>query len=631
MTKQYSQLMPEVAKKLLGAPSSRSGSDLRYGRKGSLSVCLDKGTWYDHEADKGGGVIDLIQREHRCNKPAAINWLNQEGLHLENRAPIFYDYRDAQGEVAYRVERREGQFRQYGPNGKGGFVCRKGCMNGAERLPYRLPELLASDPADLVFICEGEKDADRLASAGLIATCNSGGAGKFEASFAPHFEGRRVVLLEDNDRAGRDHVRDVREKLGSKPAEIAILALPDLPEKGDVSDWLNRGGTIEQLRELAEQALAQPDDGEGAAHKGAFTFQAVGSLNYRKPEFLIDSLMETSVLALIFGDPGCGKSFAAIDMALCVATGTPFHGHDVKQGPVFYIAGEGFNGLARRFAAWSKHRSVDIEDAPLFVSNRPAQFLDSGSAEQVSEAVAALAEQHGNPALIVIDTLARNFGPGDENSTSEMGQFVAAIDDLKAQFRGCAVLIVHHTGHNEKKRARGSMALKAALDCEYCLSKNESIVKLSNTKMKDADPPNVQTFKLVSVGLDDGGSSAVLELTEDTASDRSKPLTASQKLAKESYIEAAIKSGIWNDEGFAGLHLDDWRPAFYASHTGDNPDTKKKAFNRSRSSLLGDGLVAVRDDVYLWKDKDVTFAISIRRDTGQGRDNSGTCPDAEAE
>jgi len=183
----------------------------------------------------------------------------------------------------------------------------------------------------------------------------------------------------------------------------------------------------------------------------------------------------------------------------------------------------------------------------------------------------------------------------------------------------------------QKSRARGSIALKAAPDCEYYLSKNESIVKLSNTKMKDAEPPNLQTFKLLSVGLDDGGSSAVLELTEGTASERNKPLTANQKLAKDSYIEVAIKSGIWNDEGFAGLHLDDWRPAFYAIHSGDNTDTKKRAFSRSCDSLSKDGLVAVRGDIYLCNDEGIVFAISMRRDTGQGRDNSGTCPDAEAE
>lgn len=174
----------------------------------------------------------------------------------------------------------------------------------------------------------------------------------------------------------------------------------------------------------------------------------------------------------------------------------------------------------------------------------------------------------------------------------------------------------------QKSRARGSIALKAALDCEYCLSKNESIVKLSKTNMKDAEPPNLQTFKLLSVGLDDGGSSAVLELTEGTASERNKPLTANQKLAKDSYIEVAIKSGIWNDEGFAGLHLDDWRPAFYAIHSGDNTDTKKRAFSRSRDSLSKDGLVAVRGDIYLWNDEGIVFAISMRRDTGQQRDMS---------
>jgi hypothetical protein len=373
------------------------------------------------------------------------------------------------------------------------------------------------------------------------------------------------------------------------------------------------------------------DRTDAAGNAGAFQFMAVGDLQYRPPEFLVALLIETSVLALIFGDPGCGKSFIAIDLALCVATGTPFHGHAVKRGPVFYIAGEGFNGLARRFAAWSKARGVDIKGAPLFVSTRPAQFLDAGSAKAVAEAVQGLAAQHGAPALIVIDTLARNFGPGDENSTSEMGQFIAAIDDLKAQFRGCAVLIVHHTGHGDKQRARGAMALKGALDCEYRVGKDGATVKLINTKMKDAEPPATLAFTLNSVDLGNGASSAVLEQTE--ARHTEKPLTANQRLGQETFALAAATGDCWADGEFTGLHRDQWREAFYAAHTGDSIEAKRKAFNRARQDLIELGRLAVADDVYTSTSAEISLAIGTNRLSGTGgtlAGQSGPCPGAEA-
>lgn len=377
------------------------------------------------------------------------------------------------------------------------------------------------------------------------------------------------------------------------------------------------------------EAMSGEDLGKAENTASAFQFMPVGSLEYRAPEFLIDELIETETLGLIFGDPGCGKSFLAIDLALCIATGSPFHGHSVKQGAAFYIAGEGHNGLARRFAAWGKERGVEIANAPLFVSNRPAQFLDAASAAEVTRAVDGLAANCGNPAVIIIDTLARNFGPGDENQTAEMSQFVAAVDALKAQFAGCAVLIVHHSGHADKQRARGSMALKAALDCEYRVTKNKDVLKVLNTKMKDAEPPGVLAFQLASVDLSDGVSSAVLRQTENVPSE--KPLTEGQRLGRETFIEAAAHDDCWTDGEFIGLHRDQWRDVFYAAHTGDNDETKRKAFGRARKDLVERGDFTVSDDVYFAHDEALRHAIVIQRDTGQERDIAGTSPDAEAE
>lgn len=330
-------------------------------------------------------------------------------------------------------------------------------------------------------------------------------------------------------------------------------------------------------------------------NKNAFQFTRVGDLKYRKPAWVIDGLVETETLGLLFGEPGCGKSFLAVDMALCVATGAPFHERSVKQGAVFYIAGEGFNGLTRRFRAWAQYRNVEIDGTALFVSKKAAQFLDLASAAAVTRAVQTLAAEHGTPAMIFIDTIARNFGAGDENSTSEMNAFIAAIDALKGEFPDCAVILIHHTGHSEKQRARGSIALKGALDAEYRLDKVEDTITLSNTKMKDAEPAAAIAFKLESIDLGDGSSSAVLIETE--ARQNTKVLSPDQKLAMNTFYEAADKS--WDGEGeFAGLSSGPWRKIFYDEHRGENNDTKRRAFNRCTKALVKFGQLTFNDGIY---------------------------------
>jgi hypothetical protein len=349
-----------------------------------------------------------------------------------------------------------------------------------------------------------------------------------------------------------------------------------------------------------------------------FKFVLVADLEYQAPEYIIDELFETETLGLIFGDPGCGKSFLAVDIALSVASGTPFHDREVKQGSVFFIAGEGHNGLARRFAAWSKARGVSLTGIPLFKSEHAAQFLDVTSAEAVAHAVAALAIEHGSPALIIIDTLARNFGSGDENNTRDMSEFVVAIDNLKASFPSCSVLIVHHSGHGEKQRARGAMALKGALDTEYRVEKEGIQMKVVNTKMKDAEPPHDLFFSFETVNLDDIAESAVLQATE--APERQTRLTPVQKLGQATYGEAAIKHAVWDKGAFRGVHVDDWRTFFYAKHTGDNKEAKQKAFQRARLNMTDNGMMAVQDDVYLTLDAGLQTSIMDRAD---GQDIAG--------
>ena len=378
---------------------------------------------------------------------------------------------------------------------------------------------------------------------------------------------------------------------------------------GDVNDWL-----AEAERESAERAAkkAKPKTktadqareecrraDEDARRKATFQLDCIDDLEMTEPEFLIDGLLETDTLAEIHGQPGCGKSFAALDFASCVGAALPFHGREVMQGPVVYIAGEGRSGLVRRRAAWRKHhRREDIKD-PFFLSEKAANFRDGATIAAVKAAVDQVRDTYGQPRLIVIDTVARNFGAGDENSTMDMGEFIQGVDDLRVCYPGSVILLVHHTGHAEQKRARGSIALKGALDAEFLIEKSGEVITITGTKMKDAPEPSPIAFELqnVELGIDKKGrpfGSAVMVPTDAPAKEHK--LTQMQRLAIDTFKEAARQKGVRDDGVFSGVHLEDWRGFFYQKHTGDKPDTKKKAFDRARANS---DLFTVNNDLYL--------------------------------
>ncbi|HUE73793.1 MAG TPA: hypothetical protein VMP01_23135 [Pirellulaceae bacterium] len=162
-----------------------------------------------------------------------------------------YDYHDQHGELVYRLVRLEPKnFAWVRSDGKPWGSARR------RHLLYRLPELLAADPRQPVYVVEGEKDVDRLRREGLIATCNDNGAGKGKWSWAHsrHLGGRSVIIIPDNDRTGEEHAVDVARRLRKRAVALRIVRLPGLPKKGDVSDWFDAGGKVEQLDAMCGQA-----------------------------------------------------------------------------------------------------------------------------------------------------------------------------------------------------------------------------------------------------------------------------------------------------------------------------------------------------------------------------------------
>ncbi len=221
----------------------------------------------DIETSEDGKVLFACRAG--CDQIAVLDALRARSLWPEKRegTPAFkatiiatYSYQPADGTEHFQVVRFQPkdfrQRRKPGPGDKssdirGGWVWK--LPKEHRFIPYRLPEVAEAIGAERpVFIVEGEKDGDNLAKLGIVATCNAGGAKKWRADHARYLAGADAIILPDNDSAGRAHVKEVWKTLRVAASRVRVLELPDLPDKGDVSDWLAAGGTAERLWQLVE-------------------------------------------------------------------------------------------------------------------------------------------------------------------------------------------------------------------------------------------------------------------------------------------------------------------------------------------------------------------------------------------
>jgi hypothetical protein len=220
-----------------GSAPHKPNLEIKRGTRGAAYI------WACVPCDIGGTLIQLADRLRQAGIMPERECTQAKGDILAT-----YDYTDEQGVLLYQVVRKAGKvFPQRRRGTKGEWVW---SLDGVRRVPYRLPELLAGDPSQWVYIPEGEKDCDNLARLSLVTTTNSGGAGKWRGEFSHYFRDRKVAILPDNDTPGQDHAQDVARKLAAYAAEIRIVNLPNLPPGGDVSDWLDQGRTKEEFLSL---------------------------------------------------------------------------------------------------------------------------------------------------------------------------------------------------------------------------------------------------------------------------------------------------------------------------------------------------------------------------------------------
>ena len=226
----------------------------------SFSVNSENGHWKCFGCGKSGDVYTYIMEKMGLDFLGALRFLAEKfgvsapPARTRQRIVAKYDYMDEHWTLLFQAVRYEPKrFTQRRPDGNGDWIYD---LRGVTPVLYRLPEVIAAVSAgETVYVVEGEKDADRLRVLGLTATCNPMGAKKWqsgEGKYNPPLSGAKVVVIADNDVPGREHAEQVAASLSGTASSVKVRHLPDLPEKGDVSDWLDAGGTLDELLRIVD-------------------------------------------------------------------------------------------------------------------------------------------------------------------------------------------------------------------------------------------------------------------------------------------------------------------------------------------------------------------------------------------
>ena len=251
--------------------------------------------------------------------------------------------------------------------------------------------------------------------------------------------------------------------------------------------------------------------------------------------FLIDGFLDADTVSSVYGGWGSGKSFAVLHMALTMSAGKPWNNMATKQGFVVYVAAEGARGMLGRIAAYETEHPDIFADANLCMHRETVNMLSGeGDVERLLSAIRALEPARGKPVLIIIDTMARAMAGGDENSSETMGKFIAAADALRMA-TGAHILLVHHTGKDASKGARGHSSLGGALDTmvSVTLDPDTGLRTLEVVKQKELEAGLKIEFRIKPVvigttpdGTERGSGLAVFGAVRRPSEGQAGPLPA---------------------------------------------------------------------------------------------------------
>lgn len=393
-----------------------------------------------------------------------------------------YTYANEAGELLYEVCRFEPKdFKQRRPDGAGGWLWN---LQGIEPVIYRLPAVReAVRRGEVIYIVEGERDVHSLEALGLTATCNSGGAGKWKPQYSETLAGAKVCILPDNDGPGRKHGIQVANSLHGKASSVKVIELPGLAEKQDVSDWLAGGGTREELLALVEQAeewqpTEQLPEEPQEFLPSVLTHAELVQGELPPVEWQVTNLIPKGGISIIGGDSGVGKSWLALHLAQCVASGQALlNTFPVAQGKVLVLDAEsGPSLLERRVKKLFAGLRAENADAEI-PADLPITFLPMAmrfKAETAGQFAEYLVKE--GVSLVIADPLI-HFAGVEENSAEGMAAFFEVIREIAKQ-ADCTFVFTHHSRKESRlasnsagQMLRGSSAIRAILDSHIFIRK----------------------------------------------------------------------------------------------------------------------------------------------------------------
>jgi hypothetical protein len=325
---------------------------------------------------------------------------------------------------------------------------------------------------------------------------------------------------------------------------------------------------------------------------------------------LISDLLDIAGMSVVYGASGCGKTFLALDLAAHIVLGWNWRERKLNQGTAIYIAAEGGLGIEERLTGFRVHHKIDVTDVPLYVIAEPMDLCRS------AEDVALLTERCDRlspVSLIVVDTLSRVMAGGNENAPDDMGRFVANCDRLRLS-TGAHVLVIHHSGKDDGRGARGHSLLKAAADTEIVIEKDEvsGVVTATVAKQRDHRIGDLFAFRLipVEIGTDENGepvTSCVVEPETGsvvrTEAKRQRDPKAAQ-IALRALAEAVDEQGAVPPSSnhiptrIKVVSVSVWRQQAYLRgiSTSSEERARQQAFKRASEHLIGVNRVGIWDD-----------------------------------
>ena len=480
-------------------------------RNPSLSVNLEKGVWTCHAGCGNGGILEFEEKFSRCDRETArANVAEIVGEPLfqgkGEQPEAVYQYQDAQGRVVFDKLRYPGKrFVQRRPTEKGGYDYKLGDI---KKPLYRLPELLV---ANNIAICEGEKDCDNVLRAfgdkgksqHLAATTNFDGAGKWRDEHSIFFAGKRVVIFPDQDQIGQKHAQQVAESVSRYAVGIRIVNLPGLAEHGDVSDYLENHSDDELIAEIKKTPQWRPAE---PTQKLFVPAPAFVSTTPEEIEWLVEGIIERGANGFFSAVPKDGKSWAAVDLAICLALGFPWLGFRIpRPARVALISREDNPSLT----AWRiKHlfngkssTAAGLLETNLYVnSRRQSAELMLDNPEQMAELLDAL--KLLRPQFAIFDVF-NVLHCADENDAQEMRAVLRQLSTIQAEI-GCGIGVVHHWNKADHgsmtQRLRGSSAIAGWAEWLIGISMADQDTKTRRMEfeLKAAQPPDPIHYRIES-------------------------------------------------------------------------------------------------------------------------------------